>query len=452
MTVLSEGAHHSVSTTTAAPIEPTILARPDHNLSRQKLSNNAIKVLYRLHRAGYLAYLVGGGVRDILLLKEPKDFDIATNARPQEIRRLFRNSRIIGRRFQLVHVFFRGEIVEVSTFRASPDPPDVPDGWEEELDSSDEENHSGEEPRDELSGTPSEDAFRRDFTINALFYNIADYSVIDHVGGLDDLQAGLIRSVGPPVRRFEEDPVRMMRAIEYSVRLRFQIEAETAAAIEECRDLIVEAAPARLGYELVEALRSRCVARIYREWRRYGILGPAFPDVAASGNRVEPVLAALDADLEQGRRFQDATLLAALLLPQALDLVDRHTNDGGRIDNSRLLADLKLLLDPMAGRLHLANHCVHLMLHGLFSLTKLRRKPERGRQVMKLKRQEYFPVVWSLHRFGTAAGLFDEEVHRGWARAIRRVDRLDRGEPVDYVVDPVRRTRRRRRSRSRRRS
>jgi poly(A) polymerase len=398
-----------------------------------------------------VAYLVGGGVRDILLRRVPKDFDIATNARPEEIRRLFRNSRIIGRRFRLVHVFFRGETVEVSTFRASPEPPDVPNGWEEELANAEDDSNPGEEPRDELSGTPAEDAQRRDFTINALFYNVADFSVIDYVGGLEDLQAGLIRSVGPPVRRFEEDPVRMMRAIEYSVRLRFLIEHDTAAAIEECRELVVEAAPARLGYELLEALRSRCVARIYHEWRRYGILGPAFPDVAASGDRVEPVLAALDAEVDHGRRLPDATLLAALLLPQALDLIDSHTNDSGRTNNSRLIADLKSLLDPMAGRLHLANHCVHLMSHGLFALTKLRRKPERGRQVMKLRRQEYFPVVWGLHRFGTEAGFFEKDVHREWSRAIRRVERLDRGEAVDYVVDPVRRTRRRRRSRPRRR-
>lgn len=440
-------------TATAEQSTPIILARPDHNLSRQRISHNALKVLYRLHRAGHLAYLVGGSVRDILLRREPKDFDVATNARPEEIRRLFRNSRIIGRRFRLVHVFFRGEIVEVSTFRASPEPPDVPDRWEEELAGPAVEEGSGPaEFPSELFGTPSEDAFRRDFTINSLFYNIADFTVIDHVGGLEDLLAGQLRSIGPAEQRFEEDPVRMMRAIEYSVRLRFAIEVETASAIENCRDLIVEAAPARLGYELLEALRSGCVAEICKVWNSYGILDRAFPEIKTGGDVLGRILSALDAQLERGRRFEDASLLACLLLPRFLDLVDEATSESGRVDNARLMADLRSVLDPMAGRLHLPNYNVHLVHHGLFALTKLRRSPERGRQVIKLSRQEYFPVTWNLYRLGTDAGLFSEKTCSAWARALRRVERADRGEPVDFIVDPVRRTRRRRRPRRRRRS
>ncbi len=432
-------------TATAAQLNPKVLARPEHNLSRQQISHNAIKVLYRLNRAGHVAYLVGGGVRDLLLRREPKDFDVATNARPEEIRRLFRNSRIIGRRFRLVHVFFRGEVVEVSTFRASPEPPEVPDKWEEEL--SKESGEEGPSPAPvpaELFGTPAEDAFRRDFTINSLFYNIADYSIIDHVGGLDDLLAGLVRSIGPAEQRFEEDPVRMMRAIEYSVRLRFRIEEETAAAIESCKALIVEASPARLGYELLEALRSGCSAEICKVWRQYGILDRAFPEVMSGGDVLGKVLSAVDSQRERGRRFEDASLLACLLLPRFLDIADGATNDIGRIDNARLMAEFKAVVDPMAGRLHLANYSVHLVHHGLFALTKFRRPPERGRQVIKLARQEYFPVTWKLYRLGVEAGLFSEETHSAWVRAIRRVENADRGEPVDVIVDPVRRTRRRR--------
>jgi poly(A) polymerase len=440
-----------VITATTAQENPKVLTRPEHNLSRQRISPNAIKVLYRLHRAGHVAYLVGGGVRDLLLGRDPKDFDIATNARPEEIRRLFRNSRIIGRRFRLVHVFFRGEIVEVSTFRASPEPPDVPDRWEEELNkSSDEDAAAPPTVPAETFGTPAEDALRRDFTINSLFYNISDYSVIDYVGGLDDLLAGLLRSIGPAEQRFEEDPVRMMRAIEYSVRLRFRLEAETAAAIESCRDLIVEAAPARLGYELLEAMRSGCSAEICQVWKQYGILDRAFPEVGSGGDVLVKILSALDSQRERGRRFDDASLLACLLLPRFLDIVDEVTNDIGRIDNSRLMAQFKAALDPMAGRLHLANYSVHLVHHGLFALTKFRHPPERGRQVVKLARQEYFPVTWKLYGLGVEAGLFSEETHSAWSRAIRRVEKADRGESVDVIVDPVRRTRRRRPRRRRR--
>ena len=207
-------------------LSPKVLARPEHQLSRGSLSAEALKVLYRLHRSGYAAYLVGGSVRDLLLGHRPKEFDVATNARPQEIRRLFRNSRVIGRRFRLVHVFFRAGIIEVATFRASPEPPESPNDWEEAAAEEAEENTTTARPQpateDVVFGTPAEDARRRDFTVNALFYNIADFSIIDHVGGIKDLERGLIRTIGDPDQRFIEDPVRMMRALEYSVRLGFE--------------------------------------------------------------------------------------------------------------------------------------------------------------------------------------------------------------------------------------
>ncbi len=218
--------------TTIEDLEPRILSRPQHRLSRGDVSPEALKVLYRLHRAGYLAYLVGGSVRDLLLGRRPKDFDVATNARPQEIRGLFRNSRVIGRRFRLAHVFFRGHVVEVATFRASPEPPETPNDWEEGEAEATEEETSVESlpPRREevVYGTPAEDARRRDFTINALFYNLADFSVIDYVGGIEDLQRGVIRTIGDPDQRFIEDPVRMMRALEYAVRLGFEIDPPTS--------------------------------------------------------------------------------------------------------------------------------------------------------------------------------------------------------------------------------
>ncbi len=220
-----------MGTPTTEYLSPKVLARPEHQLSRGNLSAEALKVLYRLHRSGYAAYLVGGSVRDLLLGNRPKDFDVATNARPQEIRRLFRNSRIIGRRFRLVHVFFRAGIVEVATFRASPEPPESPNDWEEGAAEEAEENTTTDRPQpatdDVVFGTPAEDARRRDFTVNALFYNIADFSIIDHVGGIEDLERGVIRTIGDPDQRFIEDPVRMMRALEYSVRLGFEIDPRT---------------------------------------------------------------------------------------------------------------------------------------------------------------------------------------------------------------------------------
>src|SRR6266516_6442178 len=188
-----------------------VIDRNDHSISRRRIPENVLKVLYRLHRSGYRAYLCGGSVRDLLTNRTPKDFDVATDAHPAEIRRLFRNSRIIGRRFRLVHIIFQDMIVEVSTFRREPER--VAD-----------ENAELLITDDNTFGSPLQDARRRDFTINALFYNIADFSVIDYVGGIADLTDGLVRVIGEPDVRFREDPVRLMRAIEFASRLGFQIE------------------------------------------------------------------------------------------------------------------------------------------------------------------------------------------------------------------------------------
>jgi len=418
------------------------------------VSSAAIKVLYRLHRSGYTSYLVGGGVRDLLLGGRPKDFDIATNARPQEIRRLFRNSRIIGRRFRLVHVIFRGEIVEVATFRASPEPPEGPDDWEEaEAEAAEADAEPDRTPLPTrvdraVYGTPSEDALRRDFTINGLFYNVADYSVIDYVGGLDDLDARLIRTIGDAERRFREDPVRMLRALEYGARLDFEIESRTAAAIVECCDEIAEASPARLSYELFESLRSGKSAAIYSAWRRAGLFDRAFPEVAGRTEEDVRVLTEVDRAIARGDRPADSTLIGAFFLhPFYREFADL-TRDGRRIDNVEMLRRVTTMLEPAATTLRLSNHTLHLLLQGLFTLTKLQHAPERGRQVLKLARQEYFRVAWGLFGLAGAVGLVPVEASRGWSTAVARMSK-DR-EPTGGSDKP-RPAKRRRRPRRRRR-
>ncbi|MDX1584955.1 MAG: hypothetical protein R3338_15260, partial [Thermoanaerobaculia bacterium] len=197
--------------------EGVFLAREDHPISRRNIPENVLKVLYRLHRNGYKAYLCGGSVRDLLLGRQPKDFDVVTDARPPQIRRLFRNSRIIGRRFRLAHILFQDLVVEVSTFRREPG------------------TQSGDEDLlvrdDNVFGNPVQDARRRDFTVNGLFYDIGSFEVIDYVGGIADLNSRLIHVIGDPDVRFREDPVRMMRALEFAARLDFEIEAGTWDAI-----------------------------------------------------------------------------------------------------------------------------------------------------------------------------------------------------------------------------
>jgi poly(A) polymerase len=435
-------------------VAPRILARPDHTVSRGGLSQQAIKVLYRLYRSGYTAYLVGGSVRDLLLGRTPKDFDIATNARPQEIRRLFRNSRIIGRRFRLVHVIFREEIVEVATFRASPEPPEGPDDWEEAVAEAAETDAEIDRlpapPREDRAvyGTPAEDAQRRDFTVNGLFYDISDFSVIDYVGGLDDLEAGLIRTIGPPERRFREDPVRMLRALEYAARLGFELESSTREAVVECRDEISEASAARLSYELLETLRSGNSAAIYSAWRAAGLFDRAFPDVGGSTDDVVRSLEAVDTAVGAGAQLTDSTLVGSMYLHRFYREFGELTRDNGKLDNVAMLRRLGDMLEPAATNLRLPNHVLHLMSQGLFTLSKMHRPPERGRQVLKLSRNEYFGVAWSLFRLAEMVGLVPAEAFKGWSNAVAR---LQSGGEKSQRDPRSTRSRRRRRPRRRRR-
>ncbi|MFB6260599.1 MAG: polynucleotide adenylyltransferase PcnB, partial [Thiohalorhabdaceae bacterium] len=217
------------------------MARPEHNVSRSSIWENALKVLYRLHRSGYQAHLVGGSVRDLLLGREPKDYDVATDATPEEVRDVFRNCRLIGRRFRLAHVYFKDGVVEVATFRGSGSDPDG---------EAKKRSEDGMILRDNVYGSLEEDACRRDFTVNALYYNIADFSVLDYVGGADDLRAGRVRLIGDPEQRYCEDPVRMLRAVRFAAKLGFFIEAGTAAPIPSMSSLLEGVPPARLFEEV----------------------------------------------------------------------------------------------------------------------------------------------------------------------------------------------------------
>ena len=211
---------------------------------RVNISPNALKVLYRLKDAGYQAHLVGGGVRDLLLGREPKDFDIATDAHPEDIRKLFRNCRLIGRRFRLAHVMFGREVIEVATFRALQ---------QESVENGDQHvDDEGRLVRDNVFGDIKGDAFRRDFTVNALYYNIADFSIIDYTGGLADLEHGVLRLIGDPDTRYREDPVRMLRVVRFATKLGFRIESETERPIERLAPLLGDIPPARLFDEMLK--------------------------------------------------------------------------------------------------------------------------------------------------------------------------------------------------------
>ena len=293
--------------------EPTIIPRSGHTISRRQIDPDALKVLYRLHEHSYIAYLVGGSVRDLLLDRRPKDFDIGTSAHPQQVKKLFRNCWIIGRRFRLAHVKFGAKTIEVATFRRLVEAASTPEQELAEADSSDviapgeplppDEDRSAiatrRHPdrlihRDNTYGTPEEDAFRRDFTVNALFYDIATFSIIDYVGGLDDLNARVIRCIGNPDVRFLEDPVRMLRAVVLAARLEFTIDEPILESIQVHKHEIARSAAARLLEEYFKILRSGHASEAFKQLRQTSLLKEITPELAAANETLWRALGRLD--------------------------------------------------------------------------------------------------------------------------------------------------------------
>ncbi|MEI7673902.1 MAG: polynucleotide adenylyltransferase PcnB, partial [Deltaproteobacteria bacterium] len=282
-------------------MEPRIIPREEHGISRKQISPNALRTLYRLRDNGFIAYLAGGCVRDLLLGRIPKDFDIATDAAPGQIKRLFRNCRLVGRRFRLAHLHFQDEILEVSTFRAAAPPPDN----EEEIVEAGQNRHprhlkddDGMVLRDNVFGTPEEDALRRDFTINALAYNIADFSVIDYSTGLSDLAQRLIRPIGDPFVRFTEDPVRMIRAVRFAGSHDLMIEPAAWEILCELSSIITRAAPARLYEEMLKLFLLGSAKPIFTLLEASGLLDALFPWLGKRLNGNGDIRNALHTNLE----------------------------------------------------------------------------------------------------------------------------------------------------------
>ena len=297
--------------------EKTVILEDQHPISQRDISENALKVINRLNSQGYEAYLVGGCIRDLYLDLHPKDFDIATNASPEEVRKLFRNSRLIGRRFKLVHVLFGRDMIEVATFRAS---------HEQQQHSHETSRHSqsGRILRDNVYGSLEEDAMRRDFTVNALYYDGRDASVIDFCQGVDDIRTGTLRLIGDPTTRYHEDPVRMLRAIRFAAKLDFTMARETEQPIGELGHLLRDIPPARLFDEVLKLLQSGDGVQTFQLLRQYRLFEHLFPATASVLNEtasdhqqaaslIVESLKSTDQRVRQGRPVTPAFLFAALL-------------------------------------------------------------------------------------------------------------------------------------------
>lgn len=301
-----------------------IIPRSDHPISRKHISANALKVLYRLHNHGYQAYLVGGGVRDLMLGLRPKDFDVVTDARPEQIKALFRNCRLVGRRFRLAHITFGREIVEVATFRALPT---------ENLKT----KESGIVVRDNVYGTIDEDALRRDFTVNALYYNIADFSVVDFVGGVSDLKKRQLSVIGDPMVRYREDPVRMLRAVRLATKLGLKIVPSSAAPIPKLAHLLAEVSAARLWDECNKLFLAGFAQPTWHKLIETTLAGALFPLTVQSlkgpngkafRDFIDRATISTDARIAEQKPVNPAFLFAVLLWQPVLELTQRWCDKG----------------------------------------------------------------------------------------------------------------------------
>jgi len=388
---------------------PLIIPRTKHLISRRMIDEEALKVLYRLHRHGFLSYLVGGSVRDLLLGKIPKDFDVATNAHPHEINALFKNSRIIGRRFRLVHIFFKGgKIIEVSTFRSQSEFEEV-------------QTDEGDIIRIDSFGTPEEDALRRDITINGLLYNIADFSIIDYVGGMADLERRVIRTIGNPDERFQQDPVRMIRVIRHAARTGFSIKDQTYQAILQHREEIRKCSPSRLRDEFLRELKEGVAGPSLQLMLQTGLLFSLFPDLKrALGDRSLSVKKTqefflslfdlVDQLIKTGRRISESILLALFLTPFLQAVTPQHPFLGKREKYLYLTQTIHWAVHQILTPFSFPRGSKEMAYQILMAQSNIKKAIQKGVISKKLRMKKYFKEAVLL--FGIDAQAKVEKVPR----------------------------------------
>ncbi|MCR4459873.1 polynucleotide adenylyltransferase PcnB [Pseudescherichia sp. L3] len=379
-------------------VEPrmTVIPREQHTISRKDISENALKVLYRLNKAGYEAYLVGGGVRDLLLGKKPKDFDVTTNATPDQVRKLFRNCRLVGRRFRLAHVMFGPEIIEVATFRGHHE--DQPADR-----TTSQRGQNGMLLRDNIFGSIEDDAQRRDFTINSLYYSVADFSVRDYVGGMQDLEEGVIRLIGNPETRYREDPVRMLRAVRFAAKLHMRISPETAEPIARLATLINDVPPARLFEESLKLLQAGHGFDTYQLLREYSLFQPLFPTITrfftekgdSSMERIiNLVLKNTDTRIQNDMRVNPAFLFAAMLWYPQLETAQKIAQESGLTYHDAFALAMNDVLDEACRTLAIPKRITTLV-RDIWQL-QLRMSRRQGKRAWKLMEHPKFRAAYDL--------------------------------------------------------
>jgi poly(A) polymerase len=476
-----------------------IIPRAEHSISRSAISPNALRVLYRLREAGYEAFLVGGCVRDLLIGITPKDFDIATSALPEEVKRTFRNCRLIGRRFRLAHVFFGREIIEVATFRAMTAPEvgaeplestvadldddESPDDLDDELDEDlieadeatvlaeagshrtgihavtplverDRSRHAGAGDgdddedrvtdehgrilRDNAYGNIDDDVWRRDFTANALYYNIADFSIWDYVGGVEDIRSRRLKLIGDPATRYREDPVRMLRAARFEAKLGFTLDGETGTAIGELRELLGSVPPARLFDETLKLFLTGHGAMSLVVLQRHGLLGQLLPTVAryldkhpegAVARLVRQGLVNTDQRVAAGKPVTPTFLFALLLYGPIAEIIEKQPQEKWH--------DIGTILDAVDRACRLAQARISIPKRFTLGVREMfaaqpRLEQPRGRRALRMLEQPRFRAGFDLLLLRAEIGLASKDIAEWWTR-VQEVSQSDRDRMADAL-------------------
>lgn len=390
---------------------PTLIPRDEHCISRDNIDDHALKVLYRLHRSGFRALLVGGGVRDLLLNHSPKDFDIATDAHPEQVKKLFGNCRLIGRRFRLAHVFFGRNIIEVATFRASHDQPDD-DG---------EQDAAGRILRDNVYGDISDDVWRRDFTVNALYYDIANFSVVDYMTAMEDIKSCTLRLIGDPITRYREDPVRMLRAIRFAARLDFTIHSESEQPLYDLGHLLADIPSARLYEEVLKLFHSGRAVRTLELLRKYNLLQYLFPQtdkILQSGDAVfesflQQALLSTDTRINEGKPITPAFLFAAMLWRSVKQRESVYISAGESTGNAMQYAMSDALREQV--KVISIPKRFSMVVRDIWHLQH-RFNYRHGRRARSLLQHHKFRAAYDFMCLRGVAGEFDDDCCAWWTR------------------------------------
>ncbi len=422
---------------------PEIIPRAAHNVSRDEISNSALKVLYRLHKSGYQAFLVGGCVRDAMLGLHPKDFDVATNATPEQVRALFHNCRLIGRRFRLAHVRFGKEVIEVATFRAAANHTHDDHAHDEE----------GRIVRDNVYGTIEEDVWRRDFTCNALYYNIADFSIWDYTGGANDVRNRRLVLIGDPDKRMREDPVRMLRAVRFAAKLGFSIDPTAAEAIRQDLPLLANVPPARLFDEFLKMFQAGFAERTFELLREHDLFAQLFPatdqEIEQDPSFLTFVSAALrntDRRVQAGQSVTPMFLLGVFLWAPAKRLAAiRRTEE--KMSESQSLSLATYELSAQQQRRIAIPRRFTVPMREMLALQP-RFTQVRGKRAMKLLQHRRFRAAYDFMLLLSEVGQFDPDTAEFWTK-VQRQTAQQRAESFQLRAKPQGKRRRRRRRRPR---